>query len=217
MPIDAIIFDCDGTLVDSLPLATAVLVEYLASLGVTLSASEATVHFGSGRLAESVAGFERFLGAKLPGAFVPELRRRRDRAVRERLRPIDGALELVRTLQIPIAVASNGPLQQTALSLEVTGLLRYFSPNVFSAYDVGSWKPDPGLFLHAAERLGVEPSRCAVVEDAAPGIDAGIAAGMVVFALCDDDYPNHERVRTIRSLSEIGSQLTRACLTPRAT
>lgn len=121
MVIEAIIFDCDGTLVDSLPLATEVLVEYLADLGVTLSESEATARFGSGRLAESVAELERSFGLQLPTDFVPELRRRRDAAVRTRLRPIDGASELLRGLRIPIAVASNGPLEQTRLSLEVTG------------------------------------------------------------------------------------------------
>jgi HAD superfamily hydrolase (TIGR01509 family) len=209
MPIDAIIFDCDGTLVDSVPLATEVLVEYLASLGVTLSVHEAGVRFGSGRLAESVAELERSIGFELPGEFVPELRRRRDRAVRERLRPIDGALELGGGLRIPLAVASNGPLAQTLLSLEVTGLLGYFSPNVFSAYDLGRWKPDPELFLHAARTLGVEPSRCAVVEDAAPGIDAGIAAGMTVFTLCDEERGSCGRVLKIHDLAEIRQHLIR--------
>jgi HAD superfamily hydrolase (TIGR01509 family) len=210
MAIEAIIFDCDGTLVDSLPLATEVLVEYLASFGVVLSVDDAATRFGSGQLAESVAEFERSVGFQLPGEFVPELRRRRDLAVRERLRPIDGALELVSSLRIPVAVASNGPLQQTRLSLEVTGLLGYFSTNVFSAYEVGKWKPDPGLFLHAAKMLGVDPSRCAVVEDALPGIEAGMAAGMTVFALGIDDGWSRGRVRKIRTLADISPWLSSA-------
>jgi HAD superfamily hydrolase (TIGR01509 family) len=182
-------------------------VEYLASLGVTLSTDEAMVHFGSGQLAESVAAFELFTGSKLPAEFIPEFRGRRDRATRERLRPLDGALELVRSLRIPIAVASNGPLSQTLLSLEVTGLLHYFSPNVFSAYDVGSWKPDPALFLHAARQLGVTPSRCAVVEDAVPGIEAALAAGMSVFALCPYDHPDRGRVQVVESLADVTRHL----------
>ena len=126
IPIEAIIFDCDGTLVDSLPLAAEVLVECLASFGVVLSVQDAYVRFGSGRLSESMAAFERGSGVKLPADFVPELRQRRDRAVPERLRPLVGARELVSSLRMPIAVASNGPLQQTLLSLEVTGLLGHF-------------------------------------------------------------------------------------------
>src|SRR5215813_822939 len=121
MAIEAVIFDCDGTLVDSLLLTTEVLVEYLADLGIALSASDVAARFGDGRLATDIAEFESFLGRALPADFVPELRRRREHAVRARLRPIKGAVDLVNTLQVPIAVASNGPLQQTRLSLEVTG------------------------------------------------------------------------------------------------
>jgi HAD superfamily hydrolase (TIGR01509 family) len=164
MPIDAVIFDCDGTLVDSLPLIAEVLVEQLADLGIALSTSDVAARLGDGRLATALAEFESFLGRRLPADFVPELRRRREHAVRARLRPIEGAIDLLNALPLPVAVASNGPFEQTRLSLEVTGLLRYFSANVFSAYDIDAWKPDPRLFLHAASALGVAPSRCAVVD-----------------------------------------------------
>lgn len=128
--------------------------------------------------------------------------------MRARLRPIDGAVELLNGLQVPIAVASNGPLRQTRLSLEVTGLVRYFSANVCSAYDIDAWKPDPRLFLHAASVLGVDPSRCAVVEDGLSGIEAGVAAGMTVFALGrEEPWPN-ERVRTVKCLDEVRRSLT---------
>jgi HAD superfamily hydrolase (TIGR01509 family) len=209
-PIEAIIFDCDGTLVDSLPLASSVLAEYLARLGIARSEKELAAAFGAGKLAEAVAEFERALGRSLPVDFIPELRRRRDRAARERLRPVDGAVELLSKLRLPIAVASNGPLQQTLVSLEATGLLPYFSTRVFSAYDVDSWKPHPGLFLHAAKALAVEPIRCAVVEDAPLGVEAGLAAGMTVFALCEDQNWASDRVRTVRRLADISLYLNGA-------
>jgi HAD superfamily hydrolase (TIGR01509 family) len=214
MSIDAIIFDCDGTLVDSVPLANQVLVEYLAELGVTICAREAAAHFGCGRLAQSIADFEKALGYALPVDFAPELRRRRENAVRAGLRPVEGAADLLCELRLPVAVASNGPLGQTLLSLETAGLLQYFARNVFSAYELNTWKPDPGIFLHAAQVLGVHPSRCAVVEDAVPGIEAGIAAGMTVFALCDDDQWQSERVHVIRRLDEIRRYLPGAALQP---
>jgi HAD superfamily hydrolase (TIGR01509 family) len=207
MSIDAIIFDCDGTLVDSVPLANHVLVEYLAELRVTVSARDAAAHFGCGRLAQSIADFENVLGYRLPADFAPELRRRRETAVRAGLLPVEGAADLLRELRLPVAVASNGPLAQTLLSLETAGLLQYFATKVFSAYELNTWKPDPGLFIHAARILGVHPSRCAVVEDAVPGIEAGIAAGMTVFALCDHDQWNSERVHVIRRLDEIRQYL----------
>jgi HAD superfamily hydrolase (TIGR01509 family) len=202
MPFEAIIFDCDGTLVDSEPIALGVMVRYLAELGVVASEAEAVSRFVGGKLADSIAALEASIGRRLPLSFVGEFRRRRSDAMRTHLRPIDGARELLAALDVPVAVASNGPLDQTVLSLEVTGLLPHFAANVFSAYDIQAWKPDPALFLHAAKNLGVEPSRCAVVEDSATGIEAGVAAGMTVFALYDCE-PTHERVHRIRALSEI--------------
>jgi len=207
MPIDAVIFDCDGTLVDSLPLSTRVLVEYLAELGIVLSASDAAARFGDGRLTHAMAEFERSLGYRLPADFVPELRRRRERAVRASLRAMEGAVALLSALRIPLAVASNGPLAQTRLSLEVTGLLGYFSDNIFSAYELDAWKPDPAVFLHAAAALGVDPARCAAVEDGALGVDAGVAAGMTVFSLYPHDRWRNERVRFVRNLDDVRRSL----------
>ncbi len=200
--VEAVIFDCDGTLVDSVPLATEVLVGYLSDLGHGVPASEIGERFACGRMSELLLDLERTLGCALPNDFVGELRRRRDGAMRARLRPIDGARELLAGLMVPMAVASNGPRDQTTLSLELTGLLPFFSERVFSAYDVGSWKPDPGLLLHVATQLGVEPARCLVVEDAGLGVDAALAAGMPVLALCESRWPP-DRVRRIRHLSEV--------------
>ena len=201
-PVEAVIFDCDGTLVDSVTLATEVLVGYLGDLGHAVSAADVGERFACGRMSELVAELEQALGCALPDDFVGELRRRRDAAMRARLRPIDGARELLAGLTVPMAVASNGPREQTTLSLELTGLLPFFSGRVFSAYDVGSWKPDPGLLLHAATQLGVESARCLVVEDAGPGVDAALAAGMRVLALCESRWPS-DLVRRIHRLSEV--------------
>jgi beta-phosphoglucomutase-like phosphatase (HAD superfamily) len=93
---------------------------------------------------------------------------------------------LVAALNIPMCVASSGPREKIELSLSLTGLLPFFAGRIFSSYEVGFWKPDPGLFLHAAKAMAVEPSRCVVVEDSLPGIQAGIAAGMTVFAFQPD-------------------------------
>ena len=200
--MEAVIFDCDGTLVDSVTLATEVLVGYLAELGHGVSTSDVGEGFACGRMSEFLADLERGLGRALPEDFVGELRRRRDAAMRARLRPVEGARELLAGLTVPMAVASNGPREQTTLSLELTGLLPFFSDRVFSAYDVGSWKPDPGLLLHTATQLDVEPARCLVVEDAAPGVEAALAAGMRVLALCESRWPS-DRVRGIRRLLDV--------------
>jgi HAD superfamily hydrolase (TIGR01509 family) len=200
-PASAVIFDCDGTLVDSLPIVRDVLREYLGTLDLGVPVAEASALFGSGRLGDSVTALQTLLGKPLPDDFVDELLRRRDASVRERLRAMEGAVELLDTLSMPVAVASNAPLPQTMLSLEVTGLLEYFAPHVYSAHEVGSWKPDPGLFLHAAGQLGVPPSHCVVVEDSALGVEAGLAAGMKVYWLGDGD--GCAGAQTIRCLADL--------------
>jgi HAD superfamily hydrolase (TIGR01509 family) len=181
--IKAVIFDCDGTLVDSVSLQDEVLLCYLAELGFELTALEASAWFGSGRLADSVAAFERHFGCTLPEHFADQLRQRRGTLFRKRLRPVPGAEEILEYLAVPCAVASNAPRDLTELSLELTGLLKYFPGRVFSAYDVSAWKPNPDLFLKVATQLDVHPQHCAVVEDSLHGINAGVAAGMQVFAL----------------------------------
>ncbi len=180
--IEAVIFDCDGTLVDSEPLANAALVEALAALGIHLSLEESMRRYVGGRMADCVADIERRTGRKLPDCFVPNLRARTSEVFRSRLQPMDGAAEILRSLQLPASVASSGPMEKIQLSLRVTGLARFFPRDrVFSAYDVGAWKPDPKLFLHAAQAMGVAPAHCAVVEDSLPGIQAGTNAGMQTF------------------------------------
>lgn len=180
--IAGVIFDCDGTLVDSELLANTVLVECVAGLGLRMTVDEAMRNYVGGRMADCVADLEARLGCKMPDGFVPDFRARTAAAFRKSLEPMPGARDLLAGLRIPFCIASSGPREKIALSLDVTGLARYFpSDRVFSAYDVGAWKPDPGLFLHAARSMGVAPERCAVVEDSRPGIEAGLAAGMPTF------------------------------------
>lgn len=204
-PVDLVIFDCDGTLVDSETVATEVLVEYLAELGMHLSAADALARFKGRKMADNLEELALMRGAPLPQDFVKLLRARIAPVIHQRLQPIEGALELVKSLKLPFCLASNGPVDEIRLSLGVTGLLPYFEGNIFSAYEVGSWKPEPHLFLHAAETMGFEPSRCAVVEDSLPGVQAGVAAGMQVFALQPEpaEIQLPRRVKIISRLAEL--------------
>jgi len=206
MTIDAVIFDCDGTLVDSETLADEALIECVRPHGLELTVEEAHVRFRGRKMADCVAELERQLGRTLPADFVPGFRARCAEVFRDRLRAIDGALATVQHLRVPYCVASSGPREKIELSLGVTGLLPYFKDRIFSSYEIGSWKPDPGLFLHAASVMRVAPARCAVVEDSAPGVQAGVAAGMVVFAFMRNDVPLHhggDGVRVLRRLGDL--------------
>jgi HAD superfamily hydrolase (TIGR01509 family) len=205
----AIIFDCDGTLVDSEVLANEVLVETVAEHGLAIPLPEALDLFRGGKLADCMAEIEQRLGRSLPQEFVTQFRSRMADAFRLRLRPVDGALELVKSLRQQFCVASSGPREKIELSLSLTGLLPFFRDSIFSSYEVGVWKPDPGLFLHAARAMGVASADCVVVEDSLPGIQAGIAAGMQVFAFQphEADLRIPRNVAVIRHLSELRSRL----------
>jgi len=183
MSIKAVIFDCDGTLVDSEALANQVLVEYVSEFGLNMPVKEAIELYTGYKMADCVTDLERRLGRKLPDDFVTTLRERTLKAFEFQLRPVEGALNLIKSMRIPYYVASSGPRVKIENSLRITGLLRYFSASqIFSSYVIGHWKPDPRIYLEVAREINVEPRLCSVVEDSLPGIKAGVGAGMKTFA-----------------------------------
>ena len=188
--IAAVIFDCDGTLVDSEEPGLDVLHWLVRAEGLDLSREQVDRQFRGAPMAEGVAWLAGQLGGRSPefaADFIRRLRQAMADRFRQGLETMPGALELLTRLQIPFCVATNGPREKVELTLGLVGLRPLFGPRVFSAYEVGSAKPDPGLFLHAAAALGVAPGRCAVIEDSLPGIRAGLAAGMQVFSLFPRD------------------------------
>ena len=189
-PIEAVIFDNDGTLVDSETLSLQVLVDYVAELGLHISHAEAMERFAGNELSVVFGEFEERLGKKLPDGFLAEFRRRQMSLLATHVEAVDGAADLVESLNKPFCLASNAPLDKIRLCLETTGLRQLFPDTIiFSAYQINVWKPEPDLFLNAASTLGFEPQKCAVVEDSIFGIKAGLAAGMQVFA-----YDPHGRI-----------------------
>ncbi len=205
MTCELVIFDCDGTLVDSEELGTRVLLEMAWELGLHLPLRETNLLFRGWQLDRCVAQIETWLGHKLPDDFVAQVRLRTRSTFQAKLQPIPGAVELVQALRLPMCVASSGPREKIELSLSLAGLLPYFKDRIYSGYEIGSWKPDPGLFLHAARAMGVEPARCAVVEDSLVGIQAGVAAGMRVFAYQPEQVEPRiqDGVRFLRRLDEL--------------
>lgn len=184
--IRAIIFDSDGTLVDSEVPAMDVLHEMAVAAGVKFTREEAHRQFRGVRMSDIAAWISSRLDNP-PSNFDAEFTQKYRVASVERfkrdLMPMPGALELLKQLDIPFGVATNGPRDKVSLTLDLTGLLPYVGERIYSAYDSGYFKPDPALFLVAAKELGVEPRYCAVVEDSIPGLLAGIAAGMQVYSL----------------------------------
>lgn len=181
MRFGLVIFDCDGVLVDSEYLGHAVIADAMREQGLEIAVTEAMTRFRGRRMAECVLDIERELGRRLPEGFAEDLRARMLDRFREDVTAIEGIEEVIDMLDIPYCVASNGQPEKIRVTLGVSGLLERFAGRIFSAYEVGFWKPDPGLFLHAAAHFGVEPARCAVIEDSLAGIRAALAAGMRPF------------------------------------
>lgn len=176
--IALVIFDCDGVLVDSEPLAHRVLVAMLAEHGVRMGFDEALSLFLGTSMARCLELVERLTGVP-PARFLPAFRARTYAAFAAELQPVRGVAELLPALPIPYCVASNGPREKMAFTLGRTGLIDRFAGRMFSADDVARPKPAPDLFLYAAQRMGARPESCMVVEDSPSGIHAARAAAMV--------------------------------------
>ncbi|HRK38031.1 MAG TPA: HAD-IA family hydrolase [Burkholderiaceae bacterium] len=186
----AIIFDADGTLIDSEVPGLDVIHQIATEHGLGITREAAHERFRGITMAEVTDWFVRSLPQAddgLAARLSAHIRTRMAERFRQGLSPMPGAVELLENLTLPSCVATNGPPEKVSLTLALSGLANFFEERVFSAYTVGSFKPDPGLFLHAAQALAAPPARCAVVEDSLPGVAAGVAAGMHVFALMQPD------------------------------
>ena len=204
--IRAIIFDADGTLVDSEAPAMDVLHGMAGDLGVQMTREEAHRKFRGVRMADIAA----FIGSHLedkPENFEAEFTREYRATINayfiDNLNAMPGAYDLLSRLCIPFGVASNGPREKIQLTLNLTGLLPFVGDRIFSAYDDGRFKPDPTLFLRAARELGVPPEQCAIVEDSIPGLLAGLAAGMHCFSLHGREGMPEELVQKVHFIDSL--------------
>ncbi|MFI8170131.1 HAD family hydrolase [Streptomyces sp. NPDC085931] len=182
---DLVIFDNDGVLVDSEPISNRLLAAYLTELGHPTSYEDSLRDYmGSAmhRIHDLVA--ER-TGQRLPADFDDVFHARVFAAFAQDLKPVPGVEEVLQKLaadSVPYCVASSGSHQRIRVGHRTTGLDRWFDDGrIFSSEDVGRGKPAPDLFLYAAERMGVAPERCVVIEDSPLGVQAAIAAGMDVY------------------------------------
>jgi len=137
-----------------------------------------TEHYRGQKLSSILIDLENRLGLNLQDSFEQHYRQRVAELFARDLKPMPGVWEMLATLNSPKRVASSGPLPKIRQALEVSGLAAYFADNLFSSYEIGSWKPDPGLFQYAAHAMGFVPSQCAVIEDSEVGVEATMAAGM---------------------------------------
>ncbi|MFC8989458.1 HAD family hydrolase [Streptomyces sp. SID9913] len=185
MRYDLVIFDNDGVLVDSEPISNRLLAAYLTELGHPTSYEDSIRDYMGSAMHRVHDLVEERTGQRLPADFDDVFHARVFAAFERELKPVAGAVDLVEKLaadKVPYCVASSGSHERIRVGHRTTGLGRWFGDEVvFSSQDVGRGKPAPDLFLYAAERMGVTPDRCAVVEDSPLGVQAAVAAGMDVY------------------------------------
>ncbi|MFD9149076.1 HAD family hydrolase [Streptomyces diastaticus] len=185
MRYDLVVFDNDGVLVDSEPLSNTILAGYLTELGHPTSYEDSLRDYIGGAVHRVHDLVLERSGRRLPATFDEEFHRRVFEAFRQELEPVPGVVDVLGALRaagVPYCVASSRSHERIRVGHRRTGMHAWFpEEHVFSADDVGRGKPAPDLFLRAAERMGVAPERCAVVEDSPLGVEAARAAGMDVY------------------------------------
>lgn len=179
-----VIFDCDGVLVDSEPVANRTLGEMLRELGLDLTQEQIFQNFVGYSMPHVMREIEGMLGRPPPENFLRDLQARTFAAFRTELQAMPGIEDALDRLGVPFCVASSGDHEKMRTTLGITGLWPRFAGRIFSITQVARGKPAPDVYLFAARQLGAEPSACVVVEDTPPGVQAGVAAGMTVFGFC---------------------------------
>lgn len=182
-----VIFDCDGTLIDSEKLCCQALVNVFASFGTDLNVTDCYAHFQGGKLADILMDTRERLGLSISiDTLEPLYRAELETLFQRHLKPMDGAIGLIEFLKqqdIEFCIASNAPKSRVESSLAMTGMLDDFKGKVFSAFDANSWKPEPDLIMYTAMSMGFLPNECIYVDDTLKGVEAGVRAGVQSFRL----------------------------------
>lgn len=204
---DAVVFDCDGVLVDSEVLSMQVSQRVVADLGWDTDLETLMTMFMGCSTEFYVAEVEKRIGRKLEEGWALPYRLWFEEAFSRDLREIDGISAAISEIALPTAVASNSRRDRIRLSLGIVGLLDHFEGRICSAEDETAGKPAPDVYLTAASVLGVDPRRCIAVEDSSFGVQAARAAGMRVLAYATDMTPpgahDGERTTVFRSMSAL--------------
>jgi HAD superfamily hydrolase (TIGR01509 family) len=177
---DLVIFDCDGVLVDSETIACRVDSELLTAAGFPHSFEDIRRDFVGISSASMCRLIEARFGRRLPNDMQARILQAAIDAFERELAPIAGVAAAIAAIDRPRCVASSSDPPRIRRSLELTGLIDFFDPHLFSTKMVAHGKPAPDIFLHAAGQMGATPQGCIVIEDSVPGVTAARAAGMAV-------------------------------------
>jgi HAD superfamily hydrolase (TIGR01509 family) len=202
--IDLVLFDFDGTLAETEFMSVSAISRFLAERGISASATEvANITSGVGRV---------FVPSLLEGHFGLEFDDTDKQAIDDvivtalegEIAPTNGTVEMLVALTVPHCIASNAPRADLVGRMRRAGLLRQFGPRFFSSDDTRIRKPAPDLFLLAAEVMDADPSRCLVVEDSAPGLEAARAAGMSAVLFTGGKHQDEAALTKLREYPLVG-------------
>ncbi|WGF87765.1 HAD family hydrolase [Marinivivus vitaminiproducens] len=191
--VELVIFDCDGVLIDSEAIACRVEAALLTEIGFPID-QEGVVRRFAGRSGRDVAAeIEAEIGGALPAGHEDRIKRALDEAFAAELRPMPGIHGLLDRLDRKVCVASSSTPDKLRFTLGLTGLWERLAPDVFSSSMVVRGKPAPDLFLFAAERMGVRPGACVVVEDSVFGVQAAVGGRMAAVGFVGGSHvlPDH--------------------------
>jgi HAD superfamily hydrolase (TIGR01509 family) len=178
---DLVIFDCDGVLVNTEPLANKVYVQMLSEYGYQVNTEEYQREFSGAAIFKRLEVTSQRLNWTPPENFMSVFNERIADLTARELKPVPGIHELIESLSVPICVASNGSREEILLRLKIARLTKHFGSAIFSGLEVPHPKPAPDVFLAAAKSFNISPDRCIVIEDSVPGVTAGVRAGMKVY------------------------------------
>ena len=213
--IRCVIFDCDGTLVDSERLCNQALVNIFTRQGGTLTLATCMAHFQGGKIVDILNETRERAGVRLPIDILEPMYREECRQLFEQhLKPIAGVPELLAHLTemgIDMCIASNGPIQKMEQTLGLTKLMPYFEHKLFSGFEASSWKPDPDLLHFAAMHMGYRLQDCVFVDDTRNGVLAGVNAGIPTFHYAAPDAPRLHlpTVTTLTAMPQLLEHITK--------
>jgi HAD superfamily hydrolase (TIGR01509 family) len=210
-PPSLAIFDCDGVLVDSEPVANRLLARVLAEDGFDISYEECRRLFVGKTMNAVMAHVEEAIGRPLGDHWPDYIRDQTLKAFAAGIEAVPGVEALLlqlRARRIPFCVASSGKFEKMRFTLGSSGLLPLVEHLLFSAEQVAHGKPAPDLFLFAAKSMGFPPEACVVIEDSVPGVQAAIAAGMPVLGFAGDPHTDaaalkREGAHVFQDMSEL--------------
>lgn len=203
MRADFVIFDMDGTLVQSEDCASQALIDIMNR--ETFTVEQFTDRYRGMRLARIFDDVEKHFPGAVPQDALDRYRAQEEKLSSALITATPGANDVLSALQMPKCIASNAPVEKTRRSLAICQLSQHFADNIYSAEQVQAWKPDPALFLHAACQHGMAPHQCLVVEDSEVGVQAALSAGMQVVRYDAQHTPgaSSDHIVTVSSLPRL--------------